>query len=192
MLYREWYRLGGDKKFHPPAPWSPEGFEEMPVVPIIGPQTKWMNMALKLFDGITGLSALGIPFMMWWLYSKQAMFAFKWYGLAVFPLAVAVLLFWRALRSSICRDMEAARRGLPLRNGLPHHGMMMILGIKFMLAIGIWICQVVCCIILNLQSGAVVFGIANVAANFLLIGLLWLMCRVERGYSVAIDEKITA
>jgi hypothetical protein len=130
--------------------------------------------------------------MMWWLYSKQAMFAFKWYGLAVFPLAVAVLLFWRALRSSICRDMEAARRGLPLRNGLPHHGMMMILGIKFMLAIGIWICQVVCCIILNLQIGAVVFGIANVAANFLLIGLLWLMCRVERGYSVAIDEKITA
>ena len=59
----------------------------------------------------------------------------------------------------------------------------------FLLAIGIWVCQLVCCIILNLQSGAVVFGLANVITNLMLVGLLLLMCRIERGYSETIDEK---
>jgi MFS family permease len=89
MLYIEWHRLGGDKHFHPPAPWSPSGIEEMPVVPIVGPQTKWLNISFLLFDGIMGLSVLSIPVLMWWMYMKQQMFAFKWYGLAVLPLCVA-------------------------------------------------------------------------------------------------------
>ena len=189
LMYREWYRLGGDKKFHPPAPWNPAGVEELPVVPIIGPQTRWMNLGLRLFDGITGLSALGMPIMMWWLYSRQAAFAFKWYGMAALPLSVLVLLFWIIIRRSICRDMAAARNGLPLRNGIPHHGMLILLGSKYLLAIVVWVCQAVCCIILNLQSGAVVFGIANVLTNLILIGLLYMMCRIERGYSITIDEK---
>lgn len=192
LVYREWYRLGGDKHFHPPAPWNPQGIEELPVVPIVGPQTRWMNLGLLLFDSIMGLSVLGMPFVMWWLYNRHAMLAFKWYGLAVMPLALMAWLCWLTLKCAIRRDMASARDGLPLRNGLPHHGMMIIVAIKFLLAIGIWICQLVCCIMLNLQSGAVVFGIANVIANFLLIGLLYLMCRIERGYSVTIDETYEA
>jgi MFS family permease len=188
MLYREWYRMGGDKHFHPPAPWNQNGVEEMPVVPIVGPQTKWMNIGLMLFDGIIGLSALGIPVIMCWLYLKHAMFAFKWYGLAVLPLAVLAWLCWLTLKRAIRSDMKAAGNGQPLRNGLPHHGMLIILGCKFMLAVGIWGCQVGASISLNLESGVVVFGFANVITNFILIGLLYLMCRVERGYSVKIDE----
>jgi MFS family permease len=188
LLYREWYRLGGDKNFHPPAPWTPGGYEELAVVPIVGPQTRWMNVGLRIFDTIMWLSVILIPVMMWWLYHKQAMSAFKWYGVLILPLAIMVLFCWLFLRRSICRDMAAARGGLPLRNGIPHHGMMIVLGSKFLLAIGIWVCQVVCCIVLNLQSGSVVFGIASVASNFLLITLLYVMCRVERGYSVTIDE----
>jgi len=34
-----------------------------------------------------------------------------------------------------------------------------------------------------------VFGIANVIVNFDLIGSVWLICRVERGFSVTIDTK---
>jgi hypothetical protein len=29
FIYLHWYRLGGDKHFHPPAPWSPKKMEEM-------------------------------------------------------------------------------------------------------------------------------------------------------------------
>jgi hypothetical protein len=96
-VYREWYRLGGDKHFHPPAPWSPSGIEEMPTVPVVGPQTRWLNISFML-DGIMGLSALSIPVLMWWMYSKQHMFAFKWYGLAVLPLCIAGWLCWMVLK----------------------------------------------------------------------------------------------
>ena len=192
MSYIEWHRLGGDKHFHPPAPWSPSGIEEMPVVPIVGPQTKWLNISFLLFDGIMGLSVLSIPVLMWWMYSKQQMFAFKWYGLAVLPLCVAGWLCWIVLKKKIRRDVTAAKTGSPLRNGIPHHGMLIILGSKFLLAVGVWVCQVLVTVTLNMESGAIVFGIANGITNFLLIGTLYLMCRIERGFSVTVDEKFEA
>jgi len=192
MSYIEWHRLGGDKHFHPPAPWSPSGIEGMPVVPIVGPQTKWLNISFLLFDGIMGLSVLSIPVLMWWMYMKQQMFAFKWYGLAVLPLCVAGWLCWIVLKKKIRRDVAAAKTGSPLRNGIPHHGMLIILGSKFLLAVGVWVCQVLVTVTLNMESGAIVFGIANGITNFLLIGTLYLMCRIERGFSVTVDEKFEA
>lgn len=187
--YLEWHRLGGDKHFHPPAPWSPKGFEEMPIVPIVGPQTKWLNISFLLFDGIMGLSVFSIPFLMWWMYLKQQMFAFKWYGLVVFPLCILGWLCWMALKQKIRRDVTAAKEGSPLRNGIPHHGMLIILGSKFLLAVGIWVCQVWVTVSLNMENGSIVFGIANGITNFLLIGTMYLMCRIERGFSVTVDEK---
>ncbi|MEI6423642.1 MAG: MFS transporter, partial [Lentisphaerota bacterium] len=136
-VYREWYRLGGDRHFHPPAPWSPSGIEEMPVVPVVGPQTKWLNISFILFDGIMGLSVLSIPALMWWMYSKQQMFAFKWYGLAVLPFCILGWLCWMVLKRKIRSDVAAAKEGSPLRNGIPHHGMLILLGSKFLLAVGI-------------------------------------------------------
>jgi len=190
--YREWHRLGGDKHFHPPAPWSPEGIEEIPIVPVVGPQTKWLNISFLIFDGIMGLSALSIPVLMRLMYAKQQMFAFKWYGLAVLPLCLAGWGCWIVVKQKIRRDMAAAKTGSPLHNGIPHHGMLIILGSKFLLAAGVWICQALVTIYLNMESGSIVFGIANGITNFVLIGTLYLMCRIERGFSVAIDEKYEA
>jgi len=188
-VYREWYRLGGDKHFHPPTPWSANGVEEIATVPTVGPQTKGLNVAFLLFDGIIGLSVLSIPVMMWWMYSRQLMFAFKWYGLAVLPLEILGLFCWIILKRKIRNDMMAAQKGLPLNNGIPHHGMLIILGVKFLLAVGVWICQVWVTLSLNMERGALVFGIANVITNFLLVGIVYLLCRFERGYSITIDEK---
>jgi MFS family permease len=190
--YIEWHRLGGDKHFHPPAPWSPSGIEEMPLVPIVGPQTKWLNISLLLFDGIMGLSVLSIPALMWWMYLKQQMFSFKWYGLAVLPLSILGWICWMILKQKIRGDVAAAKAGSPLRNGIPHHGMLIILGSKFLFAVGIWVCQVLVTVSLNMESGAIVFGIANGITNFLLIGTLYLMCRIERGFSITVDEKYGA
>jgi hypothetical protein len=191
-VYIEWHRMGGDKHFHPPAPWSPSGIEEMETVPIVGPQTKWLNISFLLFDGIMGLSVLSIPALMWWMYMKQQMFAFRWYGLAVLPLCLAGWLCWIILKQKIRRDVAAAKAKSLLRNGIPHHGMLIILGSKFLLAVGIWVCQVLVTIALNMESGAIVFGIANGIANFILIGMLYLMCRIERGFSITVDEKYEA
>ena len=191
-VYIEWHRMGGDKHFHPPAPWSPKGIEEMPTVPIVGPQTRWLNISFFFFDGIMGVSALSIPVLMWWMYLKQQMFAFKWYGLVVLPLCGLGWLCWMVLKQKIRRDVAAAKDGSPLRNGIPHHGMLIILGSKFLLAIGVWICQVLVTVSLNMEGGAIVFGVANGITNFLLIGTLYLMCRIERGFSITVDEKYEA
>ena len=189
MVYREWYKMGGDKHFHPPAPWNPSGIEEVPAVLIIGPQTKWLNVSFLLFDCIMGLSALGIPLLMWWMYMQNKMLAFKWYGLAVLPLAVLAWIVWIRMKHSIRGDMNAARNGLTLKNGIPHHGMLIILSTKFLLALSIWVFQVIVTIMLNNETGSIVFGIANVVTNFLLIGVLYAICRIERGFSVMVDEK---
>ena len=93
------------------------------------------------------------------------------------------------LKQKIRSDVAAAKEGSPLRNGIPHHGMLIILGSKFLLAVGVWICQVLVTVSLNMEGGSIVFGIANGLTNFLLIGTLYLMCRIERGFSVTVDEK---
>ena len=190
-VYVEWNRLGGDKHFHPPAPWSSEGVEEMPIVPTVGPQTKWLAIAFLLFDGIMGLSLLSVPALMWRMYSKQQMFAFKWYGLAVLPLCMLGCLCWMVLKQRIRRDIAAAKDGAPLRNGIPHHGLLILLGIQFLLTVGLWVWQVLVTVSLNMEQGAIAFGIANGMTNLLLIGILALMCRVERGFSVTVDEQYT-
>jgi hypothetical protein len=86
------------------------------------------------------------------------------------------------------RDIHAAQNGLPPRNGIPHHGMLIIFALKFLLAIGIWVCQVVVTVMLNMEHGAIVFGFANAITNLLLIGIVYLLCRIERGNSVVVDE----
>ncbi len=186
--YRDWYRMGGDRHFHPPAPWNPSGIEEMPVVPITGPQSKWLTVAFRLFDGIMGLSTVGTAVLTGWMFSQHKLLAFKWYGSAILPLEILALVLWIVLRSSMQRDIHAAQNGLPPRNGIPHHGMLIIFALKFLLAIGIWVCQVVVTVMLNMEHGAIVFGFANAITNLLLIGIVYLLCRIERGNSVVVDE----
>jgi MFS family permease len=189
LVYVEWHRMGGDKHFHPPAPWSPSGVEEMPVTETVGPQSRWLNITFLFFDGIMALSTLCVLPMLWWMYSKHEMFAFKWYGIIVLPLSILAWIWWAFLKKSICRDIDAARNGRPLRNGIPHHGMLLLVASKYFILFGIWIAEVVVTVNMNMQGGALAFGIARIVTNFLLIGAIWLICRIERGFSTAIDEK---
>lgn len=189
LVYIEWNKMGGDKHFHPPAPWSPEGREEMPITPTVSPQTRWLKLALFCFEGIMAGSVLLIPAMLWWMYMKNQMFAFTAYLVVILPLSLAAWFLWRRVKSSILRDMDAARNGRPLRNGLPHHGMLVLVGSKMFILLGSWIFEVIVSTHLNLQGGAVAFGAGRVATNFMVIGCIWAICRIERGYSVTIDEK---
>jgi len=182
-VYLEWNRLGGDTTFHPPAPWSKSGIEEMPVTPTTRPQWRWINLAIYFFDGALILPIATIPLMMWWMYAKDQMFAFRWYGMLVLPLSVAVGLFWLWRRRELCRDMNAAATGKPLHNGIPHHGMMILIGSQYFLMLGIWGVELWVTITLHMQGGAIAFALAKVFSNFLLVAGVWLMCRIERGYS---------
>ena len=189
MVYVEWHRMGGDKHFHPPAPWSPKGVEEMPVTPTVGPSSRWLKISFIFFDSVMALTTICVPFMLWLMYSRQQMFAFKWYGALVLPLSILAWFCWAILKKSIRKDMDAAKDGRPLRNGIPHHGMLLLVGSQYLLLFGIWIAEVVVTVNMNMQGSALAFGIARVITNFLLIGSIWLICRIERGFSVNIDEE---
>ncbi|MCE9613890.1 MAG: hypothetical protein K8T26_06405 [Lentisphaerae bacterium] len=189
-VYLFWHQMGGDRHFNPPAPWSAKGVEEMPAVPIIGPQSKWMKLAFLTFDGVMVVSVCGALGLMGVMAARHQTVALRGFALWVLPGALLGWWAWLAVKRGIRRDMAAAAIGGTLRNGLPHHGMLMVLGSKFLLAAGIWVCQVASAMVLNLERGAVVFGVANGITNLLLVGTVLLMCRIERGYSTTIDERL--
>ncbi|MFA6102275.1 MAG: MFS transporter [Victivallaceae bacterium] len=191
LVYREWLRLGGDSHFHPPASWSPTGVEEMPITSTIGPQSKWLKVSFLFFDSVMLLSVLSTPVMMWWMQTRHTFFAFKWYGLLVLPFSILSWCCWIVLKKSISTDIAAARTGKPLRNGIPHHGVLMLVGSQYLLLLGIWIAEVVVSISMNMETGAIAFGITRVITNFMLIGAIWLLCRIERGYSTRINTFLS-
>jgi len=188
--YREWYRLGGDSHFHPPATWSPQGFEEMAIVSTVGPQRRWLNVSFQLFNAIMAVSVLGIPSLMCWMYYKRAMVAFEWHGWLLFPLSILAWICWRIVEKRIRADMVRASNGEPPKNGIPHHGVFIFVAGKFLLVLGLWFVQVVVAINLNMEAAAVVFTAANLVTDFLLIGAVQLLCRIERGFSTTIDKNL--
>lgn len=190
MMYREWYRLGGDSHFHPPAPWTSKGFEEMPVIPVVGPQSRWLKLSLNLFNFHMILSVLAIPAMMFWMHYKNAMAAFLMHAVLILPLAVIAWILWMLLERSIRKDMQRSIDGKPLLNGIPHHGMLLVVIIKFLLAGGIWVAQIVVSINLHLENAAIIFGVANVVADLMLIASVWLLARTERGHLVTLDKVL--
>lgn len=189
-LYIYWYKLGGDKNYHPPAPWSPEQREEMEIIPSVPPQSRWLQWSFCMFNAIMALSVLGLPVLMWWMYHQCSMITLKWFIVLIVPLSVATWILWKFMEKGIRSDMESAISGKPLKNGIPHHGLLMVISIKYLIALSLWAIQIVVAVNLKMETGAVIFGIANVVTNFMLIGCVWLLCRVERGFSTTLNEKL--
>jgi len=185
--YRKWYELGGDAHYHPPAKWSEKGIEGMPIVTIVGPQFKWLKWSFCCFHGIMAVSVIGIVPLLGWMYQCQAMTALFWHAVLLLPLSLLAYWGWLILEKRIHRDIVNAQAGKPLINGIPHHGVLLVAAIKFLLALGLWIVQVVICINLKMETAAIIFTAANVLTDFMLIGGVWLMCRIERGYSNQVD-----
>jgi hypothetical protein len=187
-LYIEWHRLGGDFHYHPPARWSPTQREEMPVVATVPPQSRWLNCSLYCFKAIMTLSLLGLPALMWWMHHERATQALWWFAALIAPLSLAVWVFWAMVEKGIRRDMANCTAGKPLRNGIPHHGVLMAVSTKYLFFLALWVVQVVVAVNLKMEVAAIVFGLANVVTNVLLIGCVWLNCRIERGRCEALDH----
>lgn len=187
-LYIEWHRRGGDFHYHPPASWSPTQQEEMPVVATVPPQSRWLNCSLYCFKAIMTLSLLGLPVLMWWMHHERATQAFWWFAALITPLSLAFWGLWAVVEKGIRRDMSNCATGKPLRNGIPHHGVLMAVSTKYLLFLALWVVQVVVAVNLKMEVAAIVFGLANVVTNFLLIGCVWWNCRIERGRCEALDH----
>ncbi len=187
--YRMWNKRGGDAAFHPPAPWDPRGYEEVAIVPTTGLHPKYLRIALWLFDALMVLSlVLPLAFLPYFR-SKGMNEAFNSFLIYVAPLSILVLGIWSMLARGIRRDMRLAKEGLPLRNGLPHHGLMIAIALKFLLALSLITAQFIVAVKFESDKYALVFALGNIATNFLLCFCTFILTKIERGYTLPIHME---
>ncbi|MFA6104119.1 MAG: MFS transporter [Victivallaceae bacterium] len=186
-IYICWYRLGGDANYHPPTPWSKKKIEEMPIIPTVGPQSRWLDIALRTFNALMLSSIAIVPFMMWWMYHKHAIKAFFWHGCLILPASIAVWLLWKWLENKIRLDMKRSRESLPPLHGIPHHGVLMVVAVTYLSELVIWVMQIFMTVNLNRDASAIVFGIAHVVVNLMLTVCVLVLSKAERSYPMVMD-----
>lgn len=181
-LYRQWHTLGGDLHFHPPAPWSDTGFEEMEQVPYVSIQTRWLNYALVVVRLLMLLSIIYLIPLSYWLWHIGWSFDFKWHLLAIIPLAIVNYLVWFFVERAIRADVARSLAGETPRDGIPHHGVFFLKACALLLIFFAWNGMTIMAIRGGLQGGVMVFGIGNLITNALVITVVLLLRRLERGY----------
>ena len=144
-----------------------------------------------MFHATMVLSVIGIVPLLLWMHCQHAGTAFYWHAILLLPLSLAAWGCWIILGKRIWRDVTRALAGDTLHNGIPHHGLLIVVASQFLLLAGLWIVQVVISVNMKIETAAIVFTVANVVTNFLQIGGVWLMCRVERGYCMVIDNNLS-
>ena len=192
LAYRRWNALGGDRDFHPPATWAPGGKEVQPLVKTTGFLSKYLLFALRLMDVLMWSSLILASVMLLPLRQFGMARAFVLFTVMVIPASVAALLFWSFLARSIRRDVALAKRGEKPVNGIPHHGLMMVFAIKFLLTLGLVVAQLVVSVKFRNDTYVVIFAMGNVVTNILLSVCTWVLVRMERGYSTKVDEASLA
>jgi hypothetical protein len=125
--------------------------------------------------------------MIWMAHSRK-MAAFSWHAYVMLPLSLIAWIYWRYIRTGIVKDLDRARNGEAVINGIPHHGVLIVNGLLYLISQVFWIVQVGMALKLGMETGAIAFTGSNVLTNFLLIATVQGICRIERGFSVRLDE----
>lgn len=186
-VYRQWQALGGDKHYHPPAPWSKTGFEEEEQTPFVGCQTRWLKYTLGAIHLLMLLSIVYLIPLAYWLWRINWSFDFKWHMLAIIPIAVALYAAWIFVERAIKADVALYIAAKPTRDGIPHHGVFFVKACALLLILTVWIGMTITAIHDGLQGGVMVFGIGNLITNALVIGAVLVLRRLERGYDPMLD-----
>lgn len=137
--YREWLRLGGDKNYAAPAPWSPEGFERLEE----GDSSHLANprlvlVSMNVFSAGFVITLLLAPVFLLMMHRHEMAGAFRWYLILFVPLMSAVFFLWLMQIRSLKKDIAARKEGRPSRYGIPHHGVLMVMGVQGLLAFPIY------------------------------------------------------
>ena len=193
LAYRRWLQLGGDAGYHPPASWNDKGYEENDLVPTSGISSKWLKVAITIFDvTIHGSLLLGLAMIPVLKYYNMHSTATHFWLYVVIPSAILSVI-WYFQGRGIRRDIQLAKEHKMPVNGIPHHGMLMAFGIKFLTTLGLVIGQfyVAICMVDN-GFYALIFALSNVTTNILIMFCIYTFQRMERGYSTKVDEDSVA
>ncbi len=186
-LYAQWRERGGDERFSPPAPWSPSGVEEEEQAPFVGPQTRWLKLALHVMTAVFAVSLLYLIPEIWWLKRIGWSAAASWHLTAILPCAAILLGGWLWTAWAVKRDIALVKKGESPKLGIPHHGVPLAMSFALLALLGIWIGMTLAAIHFDKESSAIVFGVGNLITNALLLGAMNLLRWVERGYPAMLD-----
>ena len=118
------------------------------------------------------------------------------FWLYVVPLSGVISLLWYFQARGIRRDIRLAQEHKMPVNGIPHHGMLLVFALKFFVTLGLVIAQfyVVVHPGCGINNGfyALIFALSNITTNFLISFCIFTFQKMEKGYSIKVDEDSVA
>ena len=202
ILYRKWGHLGGVKKYHAPAKWSETGYEEMPAPETTAPSSRYLKIAVVLFDCNCIVLLLGSIGFYFYAIKRGAAGCAGNFLLWTVPAAIVYLLVWALVRFLLLRDIRRVKTGKKPLNGIPHHGVLIVVGVKHVMLTGLAVYQTWLAVdwavvqisgqnlsepISNMTTGAPLLWLCEITTGIVLAFLFYLVCRMERGFSEELD-----
>jgi hypothetical protein len=128
---------------------------------------------------------LALPIFIFLFHQRGMNSAVWWFAWVFTPLSILMIAIWIAQVRSVTRDVAAeAAWKIPLRYGIPHHGVMMVMAIQGFFVIGLLWLQLVWTLRLNMERELIWFGasmLTTLAPNLLALHMLRLLERPSSG-----------
>jgi maltose/moltooligosaccharide transporter len=182
--YREWLRLGGDKDYAAPAPWSPEGYEKLDegdTSHVAKPHL--VTVSLNIFSAGFILTLLLCPVFLFMMHRHGMAETFRWYLLLFVPLLSAVFWLWLMQVRSIKKDIAALAAGQSPRYGVPHHGVLMVMGVQGLLGFPIYWLQMFWTIRNDMARELLLFAGLQLMSSAALLIVMQILRLMERGFA---------
>lgn len=188
--YREWLRLGGDKDYAAPAPWSSEGFERLEE----GDSSHLANprlvlVSMNVFSAGFVITLLLAPVFLLMMHRHGMAGAFHWYLLLFVPLMSAVFFLWLMQIRSLRKDIAARMAGRPTRYGIPHHGVLMVMGVQGLLAFPIYWLQMFWTIRHDMGRELLLFAALKLLSSAALLLVVHILRVMEKTSSPKTDAE---
>ncbi|MCE9615965.1 MAG: MFS transporter [Lentisphaerae bacterium] len=181
LVYQEWKRYGGDTYYRPPAPWSPDGFEEV-VDKVKSAPMRPRAVMLALYLGLAA-SVLNIGIVlgfMNYMHQHGMVRAIWWYGWVLVPVmaALTAISCWQIV--SVKRDIQATESGLVPRFGVPHHGVFLVQAVTALVSFPVNWMQTLWMIKIDYETELILFGVNTLFSGLAGIAALQLIRWIER------------
>ena len=191
MLYRRWLSMGGDEHFSAPAPWSPSGREEVPVGKAILLSPRLTRIGLNLFTWGFGVTLLLTPVFWFIMHQHGLAEASRWYLLGFVPAMAVLTYLWLRLARAVRRDVDTLLAGGNPRMGIPHYGILMVLGIQSLIAFPIYWLQIFWTSELDMQRELLFFAGAKILSSAAILVFVQVLRWVERPVTTETDSALS-
>lgn len=182
MLYRQWHQLGGDEHYLPPAPWNPSGKDEMSGevrIPILL-RPRLTMLSLHLFTAGFAVTLLLTPVFLHIMNRHGLAEASRWYLLGFVPAMAVLICLWLIITRAVRRDVDRLMAGGNPVMGIPHYGILMVLGIQSLVAFPIYWMQILWTSQLDMQRELLFFAGAKILSSAAILVFVQVLRWVER------------